>query len=77
MSARTRSPAQNYPARPKQNLIFGDAGVAVTDFARGGDDTLTAGNSTSDPLLFNDLFGDATTMSGKAQGGNERPDWRR
>src|SRR5262245_32645057 len=51
------------------NILFGDAGAAITDSARGGDDILIGGalHDTGE----NHLFGDSDTLSGKAQGGND------
>ena len=55
------------------NLIVGDAGVDITDSARGGSDTLTGGDASGTAVVgFNRLVGDAgETMSDSAKGGND------
>jgi hypothetical protein len=58
---------QNLFGTPADTTVIGDA-RDITDFARGGDDSLTG---VSD-VLMNNLFGDALqVMSAKAQGGDD------
>src|SRR5262245_21019127 len=51
----------------RDNQIFGDAGQTITDSARGGNDVLIGVDNSSS----NQLFGDATNISGKAIGGKD------
>jgi hypothetical protein len=50
------------------NELVGD--VKTMDQAKGGNDTLIGGNYDGNNFMFNDLVGDAFTMSGSAKGGN-------
>ncbi|QQO12022.1 hypothetical protein JJB99_21250 [Bradyrhizobium diazoefficiens] len=52
-----------------QNIFYGDAGGNMGDRAVGGDDIYIGGNVF--PQLVNQAFGDASTMSGHAKGGND------
>lgn len=52
-----------------QNIFYGDAGRNMGDQAVGGDDTYIGGNVFSQ--LVNQVYGDASTMSGHAHGGND------
>jgi hypothetical protein len=53
------------------NKVFGDAVLAITDNARGGDDILAGRTAHFSDDLTNLLSGDSDTLSGKAQGGND------
>jgi hypothetical protein len=55
----------------ENNAIYGDAGMAITDSARGGGDILAGGDNTSTLSFSNDLFGDANTISGEGEGGDD------
>lgn len=52
-----------------QNVFYGDAGGNMGDRAVGGDDIYIGGNVF--PGLVNQAYGDASTMSGHADGGND------
>src|SRR5262245_4578818 len=49
------------------DLIYGDAEMAITDNARGGNDILTIGGGHG----LNTLIGDSFDLSGKGQGGHD------
>ena len=40
----------------EDNFLFGDAGVSIIDFARGGNDTLTGGDNNGPRLLTSTSF---------------------
>jgi hypothetical protein len=54
------------------NTLFGDAQLAITDMAGGGDDILVGGPRVFGLGLSNNLlFGDSHDLSGRGQGGND------
>jgi hypothetical protein len=55
------------------NLLFGDAGESIAEFARGGNDNLTGGNNSDSGSVFNQLIGDAGgSIAEFARGGNDK-----
>lgn len=52
----------------EDNFLYGDVTQDLSDRAKGGDDTLTAGTSS---FYHNQLYGDAYNMYDRAQGGDD------
>jgi hypothetical protein len=56
----------------EENILVGDAGESITDFARGGNDTLTGGDNSDSSFVVNTLVGDAGDfITDFARGGND------